>query len=158
MIATPVTRDEVHVPEALAGQRFGAWLLDLVYGLIVMVSVAVAVGGLVGANTPREIDIAANTAAVIMIVFAPVVLAAIELFGGHGAGSLGKRTLGLRIQAWPQHGGSSSLGARLWGRFFLRNFILAIPLVNLICLIDMATRKDHRAWYDQMAGTVVVKL
>ncbi len=125
---------------------------------ITTVRVAGVVAANVGVNDLRDIDLAANAGGVIALVGAWLILSAFEVIGGdHGAGSLGKRTVGLRIQAWPQHDGSSSLGERLWGRFILKLIILAIPLVNLICLIDMATREDHRAWYDQWAGTVVVK-
>jgi uncharacterized RDD family membrane protein YckC len=50
------------------------------------------------------------------------------------------------------------LGRRLWDRLLLRLFFLAIPLVNLICLIELASDPNHRSWYDRIAGTVVVKV
>lgn len=127
-----------------AGRRFSAWLLDWVYGATVVV------GG---------IFVVPYSAAVIVLVGVLLILSAFEVLGGSdGAGSPGKRSVGLRIQAWPQHDGSSPLGDRLWARFLLKHIILAIPILNLICLINMASREDHRAWYDQWAGTVVVKI
>jgi uncharacterized RDD family membrane protein YckC len=88
-----------------------------------------------------------------------IVMWGIELYPGvDGAGTLGKRTLGLRIQTSPDHTGSASFAASLWGRWLLKAFFLFLPIVGLLCLITLAIDKNKRAWYDKAAGTMVVKL
>lgn len=129
--------------------RFLAHGIDLVYAFIVLLLVLFLL---------TAINVSGAGASVIMYGVV-IVMWGIELYPGvDGAGTLGKRTLGLRIQTSPDHTGSASFAASLWGRWLLKIIFLYIPIVNLICLITLAIDKNRRAWYDKAAGTIVVKL
>ena len=144
--ATP----DVNTPPASGWTRFWAYIIDGVY-LWIAIAALLFLLTAIGVSSQYGLMIAYGLALLLWLVS--------ELYPGiDGAGSLGKRTLGLRIQTSPGHTGSASLTASLWGRWLLKMIFLFIPIVNLICLITLAADKNKRGWYDKAAGTLVVKL
>ena len=135
-------------PAASGWNRFWAYVIDQVYALVVLM-IVLALLTAINVSGPGQLVIMYG---VLLIYWA------IDLYPGvDGAGTLGKRTLGLRIQTSPDHTGSASFAASLWGRWLLKAFLLLIPIVGLLCLLSLALDVRKRAWYDKAAGTLVVK-
>ena len=123
-------------PAASGWNRFWAYLIDGAYQIITL-GILLFLLTAVGVSNPW----------MSVIMWGSILLLwGIELYPRvDGAGTLGKRTLGLRIQTSPGHTGSASLTASLWGRWLLKMIFLSIPIVNLICLIPLALDKNKRA-------------
>ena len=147
---------------ASSAERFVACLLDWLYWVVASFLLYQFVFAQLYAWGNRDANAGPSGDFSGLIFPVLVVLAIISVFvwgechsGSKGSGSLGKRTLGLRVQPWPN---AHDVDPSHVLRFLTRAFILAIPIVNLVCLVMMALDRNHRAWYDKIAGTVVVKV
>ena len=144
-------------PRASFGQRFGAWLLDLlILGVpltILAIIMAVAIG--TGADsTTGEIDEgAAGLSVLLYVIFA---IAAwvyyVMLEGGPTGQTLGKKAVGIRVISM-QTGGPIGYG-KAFVRTLVRSFIS-----GAICGLGylwMLWDKEKQTWHDKISDTVVV--
>ena len=144
-------------PRATFGQRFGAWLLDL---LIIGLPLGIIAGIMAAAIAP-EVDEStgeleggvAGILILLYIVFAIAVWAYyVILEGGPTGQTLGKKAVGIRVVSM-QTGGPIGYG-KAFVRTLIRSFIS-----GAICALGylwMLWDKEKQTWHDKISDSVVV--